>query len=75
MDTAFTAYKGKDIEAALDNVNTAYYSVYEESRLGYNIYAELSLEDREAVDARFEDLQGTQGRKIPAQHFSGKCAS
>jgi high-affinity iron transporter len=57
LDTAFTAYKGKDYEAALDNINTAYYSVYEESGLSHKIFAELPLEEREAVDARFAELK------------------
>ncbi|MDO4634181.1 MAG: FTR1 family protein [Eubacteriales bacterium] len=56
LDTAFTAYKGKDMEAAKDNVETAFYMVYEESRLDHTIYAELSVEDRKEVDARFAAL-------------------
>ena len=57
LDTAFTAYKGKDAAAAIDNVNTAYYSVYEDSGLGRKILNELSLEERESVDARFAELK------------------
>ncbi|MDR1599829.1 MAG: FTR1 family iron permease [Oscillospiraceae bacterium] len=57
LDTAFTAYKGKDYEATLDNVNTAYYSVYEESGLSHKIFTDLSLEEREEVDARFAGLK------------------
>jgi high-affinity iron transporter len=57
LDTAFTAYKGKDYEATVDNVNTAYYSVYEESGLSRRIFADLSLEEREAIDARFAGLR------------------
>ncbi len=56
LDTAFTAYKGKDFEAAKDNTETAFYMVYEESRLDHTIYADLSVEDRKEVDTRFEQL-------------------
>lgn len=70
LDTAFTAYKGKDNEAALDNINTAFYSVYEESGLGLKIYGELSLEDREAVDARFGELRAiAMGEKFQRKAF------
>jgi high-affinity iron transporter len=57
LDTAFTAYKGKDYEATLDNINTAYYSVYEESGLSHKMFTELPLEERESVDARFAELK------------------
>ena len=57
LATAFTGYKGKDFEAARDNINTAYYSVYEESGLSHKIFTDLTLEDREAVDAGFAGLK------------------
>lgn len=70
LDTAFTAYKGKDTEAALDNINTAYYSVYEESGFSLMIYTALSLEDREAVDARFAGLREiATGEKFQRKAF------
>ena len=53
LDTSYTSYKGKDMEAAVDNLNTAFYSVYEESGFSHQIYAQLSIPDREAVDAAF----------------------
>ena len=53
LDTAQTAYKGKDFEAAQDNLNTAYYTVYEESGLSHTIYQKLTIPDRKAVDATF----------------------
>ncbi len=53
LETAAAAYKGKDFSAALDNVNTAFYSVYEESGLSHEIYSALSIEDREAADEQF----------------------
>ena len=53
LDTSYLSYKGKDMEAAVDNLNTAFYAVYEESGFDHAIYAELSIEDREAVDAAF----------------------
>ncbi len=57
LETAATAYKGKDFEAALDNVNTAFYSVYEESGLSHEIYSALSIADREAADAQFQTVK------------------
>ena len=53
LDTSYLSYKGKDMEAAVDNLNTAFYAVYEESGFDHAIYAELSIEDREAADAAF----------------------
>ncbi len=58
LDTAFLGYKGKDFEAALDNINTSYYTVYEESGLSHKIYSDLSLGDREAVDSQYAKLKG-----------------
>ena len=58
LDTAYMGYLDKDFELALDNVNTAYYSIYEESGLGHKIYKDLSLEEREKMDAHFEKLRG-----------------
>lgn len=57
LDTAYMAYLDKDFEAAEDNINTAYYSIYEESGLGNRIYTELSLEDRQKMDAHFSKLR------------------
>ena len=57
LDTAATAYNGKDFEAAIDNTNTAFYSVYEESGLSHEIYSALSIEDREASDAQFQKVK------------------
>ncbi len=57
LETSATAYNGKDFSAALDNVNTAFYSVYEESGLSHEIYSALSIEDREAADAQFETVK------------------
>ena len=57
LDTAYDGYRGLDFTAALDNTNTAFYSVYEESGLSHKLYTDLSLEDREAVDAAFAKLK------------------
>ena len=57
LDTAYMAYLDKDFEAAEDNINTAYYPIYEESGLGNRIYTELSLEDRQKMDAHFSKLR------------------
>ena len=57
MDTAYMAYLDKDFDAALDNLNTAYYSVYEESGLDHAIYTELSIKERQAAEKCFSDLR------------------
>ena len=74
LDTAYTAFKGGDPEAALDNLNTAYYTVYEESGLSHEIFTGLSLEDRQAVDAEFETLRGicTEGKNRRTA-FQNQC--
>ena len=53
LDTSYLAYLDKDFDAARDNLNTAYYSVYEESGLGHKIYTDLSLKDRQNMDGYF----------------------
>ena len=57
LDTAYMAYLDKDFEAAADNLNTAYYSIYEESGLSHKIYTDLSLENRQKTDQYFSDLR------------------
>ncbi len=57
LDTAYMGYLDKDFEAAADNLNTAYYSVYEESGLDHAIYADLSLKDRQAMEKHFTNLR------------------
>ena len=57
VDTAYMAYLDKDFDAAMDNLNTAYYSVYEESGLDHAIYTELSIKERQAADKCFTDLR------------------
>lgn len=58
LDTSYQAYMEKDLAAAEDNLNTAYYTVYEESGLDHAIYKELSLEDRLKVEDAFTTLHG-----------------
>ena len=58
LDTAYMGYLDKDFEAAADNLNTAYYTVYEESGLNHKIYTDLSLKDRQKMDGYFSDLRG-----------------
>ena len=58
LDTAYMAYLDKDFDAAQDNLNTAYYSVYEESGLNHAIYTELSIKERQTVEKNFSDLRG-----------------
>ena len=57
LDTAYMGYLDKDFEAAEDNINTAYYTVYEESGLNHAIYTDLSLEDRQKMDGHFTVLR------------------
>ena len=57
LDTAYMGYLDKDFEAAQDNLNTAYYSVYEESGLGHKIYTDLSLKDRQKTEGYFSNLR------------------
>ena len=57
LDTAYMAYLDKDFDAAADNLNTAYYSVYEESGLDHAIYTDLSIQERQAMEKSFSDLR------------------
>ena len=57
LDTAYMGYLDKDFEAAEDNINTAYYTVYEESGLNHAIYTDLSLKDRQKMDGHFTALR------------------
>ena len=57
LDTAYMGYLDKDFEAAADNLNTAYYSVYEESGLSHRIYTDLSQGDRQNMEAQFANLR------------------
>ena len=57
LDTAYMGYLDKDFEAAADNLNTAYYAIYEESGLSHRIYTDLSLKDRQKMDGYFSDLR------------------
>ena len=56
LDTAYMGYLDKDFTAAADNLETAFYSVYEESGLSHRIYTDLSLSDRLGMDRQFESL-------------------
>ena len=57
LDTAYMGYLDKDFEAASDNLNTAFYTVYEESGLSHRIYTDLSLKERQKMDAHFTALR------------------
>ncbi len=61
LDTAYMGYLDKDFDAALDNLNTAFYSVYEESGLSHKIYTDMSLKDRQKMDGYFSDLRSLVG--------------
>ena len=56
LSTAEESYVTLQEDKGKDNIDNAYYGVYEESGLDREIYRELSVEDREAVDAAFRDL-------------------
>ena len=53
LETAAEAYKTFDTGSVADNLNTAYYEVFEESGLSHKIYTELGITEREAVEAAF----------------------
>lgn len=57
LDTAYMGYLDRDFDAAADNLNTAFYSVYEESGLSHKIYTDLSLKDRQKTDGYFSTLR------------------
>ena len=57
LDTAYMGYLDKDFTAAADNLETAYYSVYEESGLSHKIYTDLSLKDRQNMEKQFSNLK------------------
>ena len=57
LDTAYMGYLDKDFTAAADNLETAYYSVYEESGLSHKIYTDLSLSDRLNMEKQFSNLR------------------
>ncbi len=57
LDTAYMGYLDKDFEAALDNLNTAFYSIYEESGLSHRVYTDLSLKERQKMDQYFSELR------------------
>ncbi len=57
LDTAYMAYLDKDFGAAADNLNTAYYTVYEESLLDHTLYTELGIKERQAAEKCFADLR------------------
>lgn len=57
LNTSFVAYKGYDFEAAADNLNTAFYALYEASGFSPKIYSDLSLKDRETADAAFRECK------------------
>ena len=58
LDTSYMAYLDKDFDAAKDNLNTAYYSVYEESGLAHALYTDLSVKERQTMEKSFSDLRG-----------------
>ena len=57
FDTSYQGYKDKDLDAALDNLNTAFYSVYEESGMSHKLYTDLSETDRLSMDGQFTALK------------------
>ena len=72
LDTAYMGYLDKDFTAAADNLETAYYSVYEESGLSHKIYTDLSLTDRLGMEAQFASLKSlvdTAGEKYQKNKY------
>ena len=62
LNTASTGYNGRDFEAAADNVNTAFYTVYEASGFSQEIYNVLGLTERESVDEQFTTVKSMAER-------------
>ena len=56
LDTAYHGYRGMDFQTAIDNARNAYYNVYAESGYALRVYNDLSLEDRQELDTRFQEL-------------------
>ncbi len=56
LHTSYLSYKGLDLAAAKDNLDTTFYTVYEESGLSHTVYNDLSLEQREEIDGQFRTL-------------------
>jgi len=56
LNTALESYETLQSDMGKDNIDNAYYGVYEESGLDHKIYTELGVEAREAVEALFQDL-------------------
>ena len=72
LDTAYMGYLDKDFTAAADNLETAYYSVYEESGLSHKIYTDLSLSDRLGMEKQFASLKNlvdTAGEKYQKNKY------
>ena len=56
LNTALESYTTLQSDMGKDNVDNAYYEVYEASGLSHRIYTELGVEEREKVDALFQAL-------------------
>ena len=56
LNTALESYETLQSDMGKDNIDNAYYGVYEESGLDHKIYTELGVEARESVEALFRDL-------------------
>ena len=72
LDTAYMGYLDKDFTAAADNLETAYYSVYEESGLSHRIYTDLSLSERLGMEKQFASLKSlvdTAGEKYQKNKY------
>ena len=69
IDTAETAYNSRDYQAALDNINTAFFSVYEDAGFDRKIYTTLSVEDRLAADEAFATLRAVPQEAIETGKF------
>jgi high-affinity iron transporter len=62
LDTAYLGYVDRDFQAAGDNLETAYYSVYEDSGLAHHIYTDLSKKDRLTMEKHFTTLNSLSQR-------------
>ena len=55
LDTAAESYSTLQSDMGKDNIDNAYYGVYEESGFNHRIYSDLGVEAREKVDLLFRD--------------------
>ena len=66
LDTAEESYATAQQDMGKDNLDNAYYGIYEASGFSQKIYTELGVEEREAVDALFRSAYDLSAQAIGA---------